>query len=92
MGIDISPMPVRHGQTPARRLHLPGKPFTTKSQNDFRHLTLNPLPVRGGEEKLGVFVSSGFIRFLRDKWWLICQFCPFTLFPPQIPFSGGEIS
>jgi hypothetical protein len=23
MGIDISPMPVRHGQTPARRLHLP---------------------------------------------------------------------
>ena len=23
MGIDISPMPVCHGQTPARRLHLP---------------------------------------------------------------------
>jgi len=23
IGIDISPMPVRHGQTPARRLHLP---------------------------------------------------------------------
>jgi hypothetical protein len=23
MGIDISPMPMRHGQTPARRLHLP---------------------------------------------------------------------
>jgi hypothetical protein len=23
MGIDISPMPVRHGQTPPRRLHLP---------------------------------------------------------------------
>jgi hypothetical protein len=23
MGIDISPMPARHGQTPARRLHLP---------------------------------------------------------------------
>jgi hypothetical protein len=25
MGIDISPMPVRHGQTPARRLRLAGK-------------------------------------------------------------------
>jgi hypothetical protein len=23
IGIDISPIPVRHGQTPARRLHLP---------------------------------------------------------------------
>ena len=23
IGIDISPMPVRHGQPPARRLHLP---------------------------------------------------------------------
>jgi len=36
MGIDISPMPVRHGQTPARRLHLPesecsGAPDTASS-------------------------------------------------------------
>jgi len=25
MGIDLSPMPVRHGQTPARRLRVAGK-------------------------------------------------------------------
>ena len=35
MGIDISPMPVRHGQTPARRLRLAGKRMLWRAGRGF---------------------------------------------------------
>jgi hypothetical protein len=40
MGIDISPMPERHGQTPARRLRVAGKRMPWRAGRGFivRHL------------------------------------------------------
>jgi ribosomal protein L13E len=35
MGIDISPMPVRHGQTPARRLRVAGKRMLWRAGRGF---------------------------------------------------------
>jgi ribosomal protein L13E len=35
IGIDISPMPVRHGQTPARRLCLAGKRMLWRAGRGF---------------------------------------------------------
>jgi hypothetical protein len=35
MGTDISPMPVRHGQTPARRLRVAGKRMLWRAARGF---------------------------------------------------------
>jgi hypothetical protein len=56
MGIDISPMPVRHGQTPARRLHLPES--QDREQRGAEGLVL----VRPG-------VFHGFLAKFAIMWW-----------------------
>ena len=52
IGIDISPMPVRHGQTPARRLRVAGKRMLWRAG---RGIVVRDLPWMVEKLRAGIF-------------------------------------